>query len=101
MLKRTRPWLVLVGSAGVSQLGEMWKKQTSERKSQVLFQGKRTFHQALLRVSFTLPGLGSCSRTKVLTAADYSNKSRSFRGGVTQRTGMQKGLPEGPEWPEG
>ncbi|TNN51129.1 hypothetical protein EYF80_038650 [Liparis tanakae] len=37
--------------------------------------------------------------TKVLTGADYSNKSCGPRGGVTQRTGMQKGLPEVQQGP--
>lgn len=68
------------GSRACSVL-EFPRLGTHRGKSQVPFRGKRTFHQALLRVSLTLPGLGSCSRTKVLTAADYSNKSRSFGGG--------------------
>lgn len=60
---------------------------------------KLTFHQVPLHIPFTFIGLSPCSITKVLTGADYSNKSCGPRGGVTQRTGMQKGLPEGQHWP--
>lgn len=71
------------------------KNRWSIRKNSERFLSVQlTFHQVLLHVSFTFTGLSPCSITKVLTGADYSNKSWSHRGGVTQRTGMQTGLPE-------
>lgn len=95
--------------AGVSHSGykqrAMGRKQNTEKKewtkrknSETPFSAnKLTFHQVLLHVPFTFIGLNPCSITKVLTGADYSNKSCGRRGGVTKRTGMQKGLPEGQQ----
>lgn len=84
------------------------RKSTAERKKvdqQKKLYGtsfsanKLTFHQVLLHVPFTFIGLRPCSITKVLTGVDYPNKSCGPRAGVNQRTGMQKGLPEGQHWP--
>lgn len=72
---------------------EKWTEKEKLRETP-FSANKLTFHQVLLHVPFTLIGLSPCSITKVLTGADYSNKSCGCRGGVTQRTGMQKGLPE-------
>lgn len=83
-----------------------WKEEQKGTKRKTNSQGllsgqtnKLTFLQVLLHIAFTFIGLSPCSITKVLTGADYYNKSCGPRGGVTQRTGMQKGLPEVQQGP--
>lgn len=69
------------------------RKGKSQRDS---FRCKQTyFSSGAITRPIHIIGLRPCSITKVLTGADYPNKSCGPRGGVTQRTGMQKGLPEG------
>lgn len=82
-----------------TQSEEKTKRTKREKLWRTPFSANQlTFHQVLLQVPFTIIGLSPCSITKVLTGADYFNKSYRTRGvGVTQRTGMQKGLPEGQQ----
>lgn len=96
-MSRSFPFLIQTEGYGEkAKHRENGKERTKRKISETPFSAnKLTFHQVLVHFPFTFIGLNPCSITKVLTGADYSNKSWGRRGGVTQRTGMQKGLPEG------